>query len=193
MAGTLFNEGLLPDDARKGKPSTHTVQAYVNTLTESYFFYEIKRFDIKGKEFLRTLGKYYIVEKETSYGYVLDDEPRYVDLTYRDQDTPVVTYSADWQNRRQKVQVNVLKKEKDSDKVLSGAIFGLFAAEDITSAGGKVLIEKDTIIELKTTDESGWLHFIADLPIRAKYYLKEIYAPDGYVRATETQEFTFEY
>ena len=139
------------------------------------------------------LGKYYIVEKETYYGYVLDDEPRHVDLTYRDQDTPVVTYSADWQNRRQKVQVNVLKKEKDSDKVLSGAIFGLFAAEDITSAGGKVLIEKDTIIELKTTDESGWIHFIADLPIRAKYYLKEIYAPDGYVRATETQEFTFEY
>lgn len=139
------------------------------------------------------LGKYYIIEKETSYGYVLDDEPRYVDLTYRDQDTPVVTYSADWQNRRQKVQVNVLKKEKDSDKVLSGAIFGLFAAEDITSASGKVLIEKDTIIELKTTDESGWIHFMADLPISAKYYLKEIYAPNGYVRGTETQEFTFEY
>ncbi len=139
------------------------------------------------------LGKYYIVEKETSYGYVLDDEPRYVDLTYRDQDTPVVTYSADWQNRRQKVQVNVLKKEKDSDKVLSGAIFGLFAAEDIVSASGKVLIEKDTIIELKTTDESGWIHFMADLPISAKYYLKEIYAPNGYVRGTETQEFTFEY
>ena len=139
------------------------------------------------------LGKYYIIEKETSYGYVLDDEPRYVDLTYRDQDTPVVTYSADWQNRRQKVQVNVLKKEKDSDKVLSGAIFGLFAAEDIVSASGKVLIEKDTIIELKTTDESGWIHFMADLPISAKYYLKEIYAPNGYVRGTETQEFTFEY
>ena len=139
------------------------------------------------------LGKYYIIEKETSYGYVLDDEPRYVDLTYRDQDTPVVTYSADWQNRRQKVQVNVLKKEKDSDKVLSGAIFGLYAAEDIVSASGKVLIEKDTIIELKTTDESGWIHFMADLPINAKYYLKEIYAPNGYVRGTEIQEFTFEY
>ena len=139
------------------------------------------------------LGKYYIVEKETSYGYVLDDEPRYVDLTYRDQDTPVVTYSADWQNRRQKIQVNVLKKEKDSDKVLSGAIFGLFAAEDIVSSSGKVLIEKDTIIELKTTDESGWIHFIADLPISAKYYLKELYAPNGYVREAETQEFTFEY
>ncbi len=29
---------------------------------EAYFFYDIKRFDIKGKEFLRTLGKYYIVD-----------------------------------------------------------------------------------------------------------------------------------
>ena len=29
---------------------------------ESYFFYDIKRFDIKGKEYLRTLGKYYIVD-----------------------------------------------------------------------------------------------------------------------------------
>ena len=139
------------------------------------------------------LGKYYIIEKETSYGYVLDDEPRYVDLTYRDQDTPVVTYSADWQNRRQKVQVNVLKKEKDSDKVLSGAIFGLFAAEDITSASGKVLIEKDTIIELKTTDESGWIHFMADLPINGNYYVKEVQAPAGFVTTEEIKEFDFAY
>ena len=31
-------------------------------MLESYIFYEIKRFDIKGKEYLRTLGKYYIVD-----------------------------------------------------------------------------------------------------------------------------------
>ena len=46
----------------KSVPSTHTVQAYVNALLESYFFYDIKRFDIKVKEYLRTLGKYYIVD-----------------------------------------------------------------------------------------------------------------------------------
>ena len=34
----------------------------MNALLESYFFYEIKRFDIKGKAYLRTLGKYYIVD-----------------------------------------------------------------------------------------------------------------------------------
>lgn len=62
IGNTLVNEGLLNDEKRKGKPSAHTVSAYVNALTESYFFYEIKRFDIKGKEYLRTLGKYYIVD-----------------------------------------------------------------------------------------------------------------------------------
>ena len=36
------------------------------------------------------VGGYYIVEIETSHGYVLDNEPRYVDLTYRDQDTPLL-------------------------------------------------------------------------------------------------------
>ena len=139
------------------------------------------------------LGRYYIVEKETAHGYVLDNEPRYVDLTYRDQDTPLVTYSADWQNARQRVQVEVLKKEKDSDKVLSGAIFGLYAADDIVSSKGKVLLAKDTLIELKTTDEEGKIRFVADLPVDSRYYIKELSAPDGYVTDQEPQEFTFEY
>ena len=62
IGNVLVNEGLLDDGKRKGAPSAHTVMAYVNALLESYFFYEIKRFDIKGKEYLRTLGKYYIVD-----------------------------------------------------------------------------------------------------------------------------------
>ena len=48
IGNTLMNEGLLADGRRKGTPSVHTVQSYVNALLESYFFYEIKRFDIKG-------------------------------------------------------------------------------------------------------------------------------------------------
>ena len=62
IGNTLVNEGLLEEGKRKGTPSAHTVQAYVNALLEAYFFFEIKRFDIKGKEYLRTLGKYYIVD-----------------------------------------------------------------------------------------------------------------------------------
>lgn len=62
IGNTLTNEGLLEETGRKGAPSTHTVQAYVDVLLEAYFFYGIKRFDVKGKELLRTLGKYYIAD-----------------------------------------------------------------------------------------------------------------------------------
>ena len=58
---TLVNEGLL-DDGRKAKPAVQTISAYIDALLESYVFYEVKRFDIKGKDYLRTLGKYYIVD-----------------------------------------------------------------------------------------------------------------------------------
>lgn len=62
IGNTLSNEGLLEDVRTKGKVSVHKLQYYVNSLLESFFFYEIKRFDIKGKEYLKTLGKYYIVD-----------------------------------------------------------------------------------------------------------------------------------
>ena len=139
------------------------------------------------------LGIYYVKEVATAHGYVLDAEPVVVDLSYRDQNTPIVIYDEDWQNHRQTVSINILKKEKDSDRVLGGGIFGLFAKEDIVSASGKVLIEADEVIELKSTDANGEIHFIADLPIDATYYVKELYAPDGFVNVEEVQEFTFEY
>ncbi|MCH5250802.1 MAG: ATP-binding protein [Lachnospiraceae bacterium] len=62
IGNTLVNERLIDVSERKGKPAVQTIQAYVGALLESYIFYEIKRFDIKGKEYLRTLGKYYIVD-----------------------------------------------------------------------------------------------------------------------------------
>ena len=139
------------------------------------------------------VGKYYVKEAETAHGYVLDGEPRYVDLSYRDQDTPVVTYDEAWQNNRQKVKVTVLKKEKDTERVLAGGIFGLFTREDIKNASGDVLMEADTLIELKTTDENGQITFTADLPVDGNYYVKELYAPDGFVTTNEEQDFTFEY
>ena len=62
IGNTLVSEGLLEDGKRKAKPATHTIQAYIEALRESFIFYEIKRFDIKGREYLKTLGKYYIVD-----------------------------------------------------------------------------------------------------------------------------------
>lgn len=139
------------------------------------------------------VGKYYVKEVKTAHGFVLDGEPRFVDLTYRDQDTPVITFDEEWQNNRQKIKVTVLKKEKETERMLEGAIFGLFTKEDIKGRDGKVLMEARTLIEQKTTDENGQILFKADLPVDGTYIVKEIYAPDGFVTSNEEKEFTFEY
>ncbi len=62
IGNTLMHEGLLDHSKYQRMPSAHTVQSYIDALVESYFVYPIKRFDIKGKELLRTLGKYYIAD-----------------------------------------------------------------------------------------------------------------------------------
>ena len=54
------------------------------------------------------LGRYMVKEIATQDGYVLDDQPRLIDLTYRDPQTPVVTYSEAWQNERQRARVTVV-------------------------------------------------------------------------------------
>lgn len=137
------------------------------------------------------LGRYYVKEKETANGYVLDGESREIDLTYADQTTAEVTYCGDWQNQRQKVEVSVLKKEKDSERVLSGAVFALAAKEDITNKAGKVVLEAGEVIEEKATGDDGTLTFEADLPIGFSYTVTEIVPAPGFATTDEVQEFTF--
>ena len=42
--------------------SVNTVDNYLKALMDSYIFYKVDRYDIKGRQFLKTLGKYYIVD-----------------------------------------------------------------------------------------------------------------------------------
>ncbi len=44
------------------KISTHTVDAYLRALTDSYILYNAARYDIKGRQYLKTFGKYYFVD-----------------------------------------------------------------------------------------------------------------------------------
>lgn len=62
VSNTLVSENMLQNRGRLGKPATQTIASYVGALKEAYMFYDVKRFDIKGKEYLRTLGKYFIVD-----------------------------------------------------------------------------------------------------------------------------------
>ncbi len=98
MGNILSDEGLLTERKIKGMPSTHTIQAYIEALKESYLYYDIKRFDIKGKEYLRTLGKYYIVDiglrnyllgfRERDSGHVLENVV-YLELLRRGYDVAI--------------------------------------------------------------------------------------------------------
>ncbi len=44
------------------KIDTRTVERYLEAFCESYIIYKAKRYDIKGKQYLKTLDKYYIVD-----------------------------------------------------------------------------------------------------------------------------------
>lgn len=60
IGGTLASEGVIGSSRRT--PATQTVQAYMRALTDAFIFYETKRYDIKGRDILRTLGKFYIAD-----------------------------------------------------------------------------------------------------------------------------------
>ena len=100
------------------------------------------------------LGKYYLVETKTIDGFVLDDTPIEADLSYIDQNTKVVFAGMDVTNERQKVQITVTKTDSETKEALEGAVFGLFAKEDIVNKDGKVIVKADTQIERTVTGNS---------------------------------------
>lgn len=44
------------------KTSVNSIDNYMKALSDAYIFYKVDRFDIKGRQHLKTLGKYYIVD-----------------------------------------------------------------------------------------------------------------------------------
>ena len=60
IANSLVSEKRI--DNTKKSPATSTVESYIGALEKAFVFYEAKRYDVKGKNLLKTLGKYYIVD-----------------------------------------------------------------------------------------------------------------------------------
>lgn len=60
MGNVLSNEGDIP---RNGKNiAGKTVSKYISMLNNAYVFYSVGRYDVKGKQLLKTLGKNYIID-----------------------------------------------------------------------------------------------------------------------------------
>ncbi|MCT3286048.1 ATP-binding protein [Lactiplantibacillus pentosus] len=54
VAGVLKNEGI--------SISNHTVENYLQLLEDAFLFYRARQYDLRGKKYLRTAGKYFIVD-----------------------------------------------------------------------------------------------------------------------------------
>lgn len=65
------------------KISVHTVESYLEALTESFIFYRVGRYDVKGKQYLKTGDKYYAADiglrynvlgtKKADIGHILEN------------------------------------------------------------------------------------------------------------------------
>jgi hypothetical protein len=137
------------------------------------------------------IGNYVIYETDTVSGYVINSNEIKIAVEYKDENTSVVKQSLSVTNDRQKVDIKVTKKDEDTEEVLQGAVFGIYAANDIKDKDGKVVVEKNKLIEKGTTNEHGVVHFGTDLDYPATdFILKEIKAPKGYATNDEEVQIT---
>ena len=145
--------------------------------------------DENGKAVLDNLpfGLYYAVEVKTADGFIISSERIDIDLEYVDQYTALIEEELAITNDRQKLFVSVLKKDMKSKEVLAGAVFGLYAKEDIVDVAGNTIVEADALIEEAVSDEEGMAYFVSDLPL-GNYYVIEHDAPEGYIKSHKMYE-----
>ena len=86
----------------------------------------------------------------------------------------------------------MVKRDAETKAEVEGAVFGLYAKEDIANKAGEVIVKADTLIGKALSDENGKAVFLNDLPF-GSYYIKEEAAPDGYVSSDRTVEVTASY
>lgn len=113
-------------------------------------------------------------------------------------------------NDREKAKVGVYKVDRETGKYLAGAVFNLYAADDIYSVDGKLLFAAGELVATSPeTGADGYTYFDCDIPIRGEYYgssirkdattnsgnyiVKELRAPLGYYVNEEPMKVTFTY
>lgn len=123
----------------------------------------------------------YLKEISVPTGYQIDTKSYNVTLAIGKTTTKNVT------DKRVNAKINIAKQDAETgnaaqgDATLEGAVYGLYAREDIVHPDGRTgtIHKKDSLITSLTTDKNGEAS-VSDLYL-GKYYLKELSAPVGYV------------
>ena len=143
---------------------------------------------------------YSLVEVSAPYGYTLNSEPVYFDVTADNamEENAVTVVEVTKPNTAQKGVIRISKSGEvfssvtEADgiyqpvftvKGLAGAIYEITAAEDIITPDGTLRYTAGEVVDTVTTDETG---LAESKPLYlGKYEIREITAPTGYVRNTE--------
>lgn len=146
------------------------------------------------------LGKYYIKEKTTPLGYILDETKYDILLEYKDQNTSIIVVDKELYNKRKTMNINLVKygelfSFKDNNIVYSFELlkdvkFGVYTKENIYDYLGNLLIKENTLIDTIITNEDGKAFLNVKIPF-GTYYIKELQAPLGYVIKDTIYEFEF--
>ena len=153
-------------------------------------------------------GYYTLKEVQAPYGYVLDDTPIPFVISQENAstDTGITVVKVKAKDMAQKGVINITKTGEVFSSVeenkgvytpkysvgnLKGAVFEVYAAEDITTLDGTVRYEQGTLVDTVTTDNDG-VAKSKELYL-GKYTVIEKTAPNGYVHnaAKYDAEFTY--
>lgn len=139
------------------------------------------------------IGSYYL--KETDVGnhhFVLDPEAKEFEIKYQGQEVAVDYVSMELENKRQKIELVLTKQSKETKEPVQGAVFELYAEEDILDLTGEVIVKAGEFLAKAESAEDGTIRFDIDLP-HGKYMVKELEATLGYLKTEETWFFDATY
>ena len=116
-------------------------------------------------------------------------------------------------NERVKTKLTVCKRDVKTDALVAGAVYNLYAVDDIYSGTGKLLFRAGDLIATSSyTDADGETIFLCDLPLQGLFYgmsgvqipenttansgrylIRELRPPQGYYLDAPDQEVEFVY
>lgn len=172
-----------------------TMQYTYPQVTSVHTFYTNKEGYLIAPEKL-PYGNYTLKEVQAPYGYVLDNTPVPFTISQENSstDTGVTVVKVKARDVAQKGVINITKTGEIFSSVeenngvytpkysvgnLKGAVFEIYAAEDITTLDGTVRYEQGTLVDTVTTDDDGVTES-KELYL-GKYTVIENTAPNGYV------------
>lgn len=175
-----------------------TMQYTYPQVTSIHTFYTNKEGYLITPEKL-PYGDYTLKEVQAPYGYILDDTPIQFSISQENSstDTGVTVVKVKARDVAQKGVINITKTGEIFSSVeenkgvytpkysvgnLKGAVFEIYAAEDITTLDGTVRYEQDALVDTVTTDDDG-VAKSKELYL-GKYTVIEKTAPNGYVHNT---------